>query len=304
MNDSTYLTENLAKNETLVNYLIKQVVSEPISKIKPIGNAKTSFVYEVNNHLIVKFPSCRTDTSNWKMQSENAPVLQSSFSFQIPQPKLKAVVLTSTSPRAMLSAYYEKIKGRTITSGDFAERPIEFKQRFFEQLSDAAVQIHAICPDTLPVPPLKSEELAKSLLPIRPDNHFFNGLVRLLMYFPGVGFERPPQRILCHSDLHSSNICLDEKDNLIGILDFDTLNQGNYFAEFRPFLYRKKEDIEMFRKIYEKRSGRTMSDRDIRWMDMMYKVMCVSAATARIKRVATFKNPVQKKGLSRDCRFF
>ena len=156
MNNSTYLTENLAQNKTLIDYLLKQVVSEPISKIKPIENAKTTFVYEVNNHLIVKFPSCRTITSNWEMQSENAPVLQNLFSFSIPQPKLKAVALTSTSPQGMLSICYEKIKGRTITDRDFADRPIEFKQRFFEQLSDAAMQIHAICPDTLPVPPLKS----------------------------------------------------------------------------------------------------------------------------------------------------
>ena len=196
------LTEDLAKNKTLIYYLLKQVVSEPLSKVVPIEGAKTSYAYEVNNHLIVKFPSCRTFVSNWEMQSEDAPVLQKSFSFRIPQPSLKEVCLSSTSPQGMMASFYEKIDGRIIPSEDFAKQPIEFKQHFFDQLADAAIQIHSISPKDLPVPPPKSEEIIRRMLPIHPNNWFFNRLFNALLFFPVLGFDRVPQeqRILCFSE--------------------------------------------------------------------------------------------------------
>ena len=284
-----YLTENLSRNETLIHHMLKQAVSEPISKVKPIENARTSYVYDVNDHLIVKFPSRRTVISDWEAQSKNAPVLQSLLSFKIPQPKLKEVLLSSASPCVLTSMSYEKIPGRILSSGDFVKQPVEFKQHFFEQLSDAAIQLHSIDPQKLPVPPLRSEQVVRRMLPISQKNKLFDALVYLFLYFPVFGFDHAPQRVLCHSDLHSKNVCLDEKNNLVGLLDFDTLNQGVYFSEFRPLLYRDEKDTQMFRQIYEKRSGRKISDKDLRWMDVMFKMVCVSSSVARVTKVSSFK---------------
>ena len=300
------LTEDLAKNKTLIYYLLKQIVSEPISKVVPIEGAKTSYAYEVNNHLIVKFPSYRTLVSNWEIQSEDAPVLQKSFSFRIPQPILKEVYLSPASPQGMLASFYEKIAGRIIPNEAFANQPVEFKKCFFDQLADAAIQIHSINPKDLPVPPPKSEEVIRRMLPIRPNNCVFNHLFNTLLFFPVLGFDHVPQeqRILCHSDLHSANVCLDEKGNLVGILDFDTLNQGADFVEFRPFLYKKKEDALLFRQIYEKKVGKTVPDKDIRWMDTVNKVAHLSANVARFRKISTFKSQRRLPTSSRDRGFF
>ena len=215
-----FLTEEQAKNKDLICYLLKQIITAPIEKIKPLRTGKTSHTYEVNNDLIVKFPSYKTILSDWQMQSENALVLQRMLSFQIPQVNLKQVFLNSTSKQSLTVLSYPKIQGHIVPREDFVNKPAQFKQRFFEQLSDATMQIHDVLPNSLPVPPLTTEELARRMFPVRPDNSVFNKIFRSMLYMPVVGFKEVSKRILCHSDLHSNNICLDEKDNLVGIFSW------------------------------------------------------------------------------------
>lgn len=298
------LTEGLSQNKTVVDYLLGQVVSEPISKVRPVENARTSYVYEVNDHLIVKFPSQRTDVSGWVLQSENAPALKKMLSFRIPEPSLKEVALTSTSPSGMLSLCYEKIPGRVIPRREFGPLSTDFKKHFFEQLSDVVMQLQSIDPNKLPSPPLPTEDMVRKMLPIKQNNKIFNGLLNSFLYFPVLGFDHAPKRVLSHLDLHSGNVCLDEKDNIVGILDFDTLSQGVPFGEFRPMLFRDQEDIQLFRQTYERKSGRKISDKDLQWMEVMFKVIRTSSAVARIRKISSFKKRANLSVSSRDRELF
>lgn len=287
-----YLTEEQAKNKELVCYLLAQIISEKVSKLKQITNGKNAYTYDVNDHMIVKFPMKRTPISTWLIQNKNAPFLQKILSFRIPKPKLKNVFLNSSSKKGLLSLSYEKIPGQIISRQDFTSKPIKFKQRFFEQLSDAAMQIHAIDPNRLPVIPEKTEEVARRLFPIRADNLFFNKIFSSLVHFPLIGFKEAPKRILCHVDLHSGNVCLDEKGKLVGLLDFDNLSQGDYFAEFCPNLYVDRNDVKMFREIYEKRSGKEISKEDIKRMDILLRVLSfVYDVVKTKKKIVSFKQP-------------
>ena len=72
-----FLTKAQARNKTFISYLVAQLTDEPISHLVPLTNGLVSYSYEVNNHLIVKFPSFITDLKNWHQQVAYSPILYS-----------------------------------------------------------------------------------------------------------------------------------------------------------------------------------------------------------------------------------
>ena len=270
-----YLTESQKKDYHLIKYLAEQVFSEPIISISPLSYGYISDNYKVNGHLIFKIPTQRTPLDNWNRVSHCAPAIQKQLSYQIPLPKLKPVFLNSTSQDFLLSSSYEKIEGNVVSSEDFSKQDLSFKKHFFEQLSHALIELQQIDPNSLPVKLISLKEFAQN---------FFSKQIELAspaqrtwaeQIFSSClkGLEKRPQNILCHTDLRASNICIDDHSRLVGILDFDSLNRGDRFIEFRPKLYWQKKDIELFRKIYEQCSNHTIEKEEIQEMQKIYRTL-------------------------------
>ncbi len=285
------LTPSQAQDKELIYYLLRQIVPENISVVHPIIKGKASYTYEVNNHLIVKFPKYKNALADdWKKQNINAPILQKALSFKIPQPKLESVFLNATSTQGMLSLSYEKIEGYIIPRREFGSMPLQFKQKFFKHLSDATAQIHAINPNTLPSPPITAEQFGRKLFPIQEGNTSFNKLFDIATNFLKKRLHNPSKRVLCHLDLHSGNICLNKKGEFVGIIDFDTLIQGYPCLEFRPSLYPERQDMEMFKKAYIRQSKNTNLNKDIQQMLIFYKLLSFTCSCAKIKKLFSSKN--------------
>ena len=81
--------------------------------------------------------------------------------------------------------------------------------------------------------------------------------------FLGLGESGLKTSLLVHTDLHSENILLNDKDELVAVLDFDTLIRGDHFLEFRPNLYPDPFDLRLFRKIYQERTGVKIDTNDL-----------------------------------------
>ena len=268
-----YLTETQKKDYYLIRYLAEQVFSEPIIAISPLSNGWISDSYEINGHLIFKLPTKRTPIDNWIRVSQCAPAIQKHLSYKIPLPKLKPVFLNSTSQDFLLSSSYKKIYGNVISSEDFSKEDLSFKKRFFEQLSDALIELHSVDPTCLPQKLQTAEEFFQKFfgMQIAQASPTQQKWAQKIFSSCLSGLKNKPHDVLCHSDLRASNICLNCRSEFVGILDFDSLNQGNSFVEFHPRLYWHEKDTELFRQIYEKRSKKTIAEDNIKEMRKIYR---------------------------------
>ena len=97
------------------------------------------------------------------------------------------------------------------------------------------------------------------------DNYLPKKLFRKLMHNSFFGFGKSGLRtsLLAHTDLHSGNILLDDKNHLIAVLDFDMVVRGDRFLEFRPNLYPDPRDIHLFQKIYQERTNIKIDPNDL-----------------------------------------
>ena len=75
--------------------------------------------------------------------------------------------------------------------------------------------------------------------------------------------------LLVHTDLHSGNVLLNDKNTLVGILDFDTMVRGDRFLEFRPNLYPNPLDMRLFQKIFQERTGVKIDSGEIYQQEIM-----------------------------------
>ncbi len=264
-----YLTDYQAKDKDIISYLAGQVISEPIVDIKKLPGTM-AYNYKINHKHIFKLPNEYTTTDDWLHQSQCAPILQRHFSFQIPQPQLKTVYTPNN--QSLLSSSYPQIEGVCLTDDAFAVKKKPFKQKFFEQLSDAAAQIHAVSPKELPFKlPTKIDYLEQCFFKnFNGDAYLPKKLFRKLMHnsILGLGQSGLKTELLAHTDLHSGNVVLNDKDEIIGILDFDMMVRGDRFLEFRPRLYDDLFDMHLFRKTYQERTGIKIDSNDLYQQEM------------------------------------
>ena len=259
-----YLSYSDAKNFELIRYLAGQVISAPVIDIKRLpGTMACNF--EINHKHIVKLPNEYTNPEDWMRQAQLASVLQQHFTFQIPHPKITTLQMPDKT--TLLSSSYPKIEGICLDDLNFARKDNTFKTHFFEQLSDAAEQIHSVPLERLPFPlPSKIDYLEKCFFKgYEGDNYFPRKLFRKLMHnsFFGLGKSGLRTSLLVHTDLHSGNVLLDDKNKLIAVLDFDMLVRGDRFLEFRPRLYPNQQDILLFQRTYQERTGVKIDSNDI-----------------------------------------
>lgn len=260
-----FLSYYEAKDFSLVRSLAEQAISSPVTDIKRLPGTM-AFNYEINHRHILKLPSERTNQEDWLSQAQLAPVLQSHFSFQIPQPQLK--VLSLSGQTSLLSASYPKIEGDCFSDGlEFATKDKPFKTRFFEQVAEAAAQIHSVPLESLPFHlPTKIEYLEKCFFKNSKDDAYLpRKLFRKLLHNSFLGFGKSGLKtsLLTHTDLHSGNVLLNDKNELVAVLDFDTLVRGDRFLEFRPGLYEDPLDIRLFQRIYQERTGTKVCMNDV-----------------------------------------
>ncbi len=293
-----YLNQKQSQDKKLIRYLAEQVIFEPISHIRHLSNGLTSHNYEINKHIIFKVPGQTTPSEQWYNQSLCASILQKHLSCQIPQPCIKSIFLNSVSNTTLLALFYEKIAGHTIKySKTFNRQDIATKIRIFEQLSDIAHQLHSISPETLPVelPTTKTcllnlfSQILNGLTP--KQEKFFHQLV----HSPWVGFKKDLKfNSLCHCDLRSANICLDDNKKITGILDFDTLSLGQPFFEFRPFLYGSHDheaDTKLFYQIYSQRTGYQTEPENLKKMRRLFWGLCTLGVLFKANNPKSIKKP-------------
>lgn len=204
------------------------------------------------------------------------PVLQKYLVYQVPLPQTKIVWMPSEK-RAFTAMSYPKIEGKCV--GDtftFSQKERSFKIKFFEQLSDAVSQLHHIPIKALPLQvPTKEEgfrELFFSDTLQRGAFHLKSKIIQTLFHdsFLGLGKSASHVDILAHSDLHSGNVLLNDRNELVGLLDFDTLGRGDRFWEFRPYLYEDSQDTLLFREIYSSRTGYRIDPKDFYAMHQLF----------------------------------
>lgn len=269
-----YLTDYQAKDKDFISYLAGQVISAPITSVERLPGSM-AYNYEINHRHIFKLPNEYTSTDDWLHQSQYAPILQKHFSFQIPQPQIKAV--HTTSKQAFLSSYYPKIEGICLMDDAFAVKDKPFKEKFFEQLSDAAFQIHSVPLQELPFKlPTRIDYLEQCFFKnFKGDSYYPKKLFRKLMHNSFLGFGKSGLKtsLLAHTDLHSGNVLLNDEGKLIGILDFDMMVRGDRFLEFRPQLYEDWFDMFLFRKAYQKRTGIKIDPNDLYQLEMSQKTL-------------------------------
>ncbi len=259
-----YLSEEESKDFDLIRRLAEQALSVPATDIHRLPGTM-SYNYEINHKYIFKLPHSYTEQENWLHQAQLASVLQSHFTFQIPEPTIKTLHLSDK--KSVLSSSYSKIEGHTFADLEFAAKDKPFKTRFFEQLSDAAAQIHSVPLSELPFQlPTKIDYLEKCFFKSeKGDNYYPKKLFRKLMHNSFFGFGESGLRtsLLAHTDLHSGNVLLNDKNELVAVLDFDDMVRGDRFLEFRPKLYPDYLDNRLFQKIYQERTGVRVDMNDV-----------------------------------------
>ena len=259
-----HLSEYEAKDFDLIRQLASQALSVPVTDIQRL-NGTMAYNYEINHKYIFKLPHSYTEQENWLHQAQLAPVLQRHFNFQIPMPQVKTLRLSDK--RTLLTSCYIKIAGKSLNDWEFAAKDRKFKTRFFEQLSDAASQIHSVPLSELPFQlPTKIDYLEKCFFKNeKGDNYYPKKLFRKLMHnsFWGLGECGLRTSLLAHTDLHSGNVLLNDKNELVAILDFDDMVHGDRFMEFRPKLYPDYLDNRLFQKIYQERTGVKVNMHDV-----------------------------------------
>ena len=303
-----YLSYSDAKDFGLIHSLAEQVISEPITSMERLPGTM-AYNYEVNHKHILKLPNEYTDPKDWMHQAQIAPILQSHFSFQIPQPQIKT--LHMPNKKTCLSSSYRKIEGICLNDLEFARKDVRFKTHFFEQLSDAAVQIHSVPSEELPFQmPTKIDYLEKCFFRgCKGDNYLPKKLFRKLMHNSFLGFGESGSRtsLLAHTDLHSGNVLLNDKNELVAVLDFDMLVQGDHFLEFRPQLYPDPRDIRLFQKTYQETTNIKIDSDDIHrqetvktslsWFYHLYQIYRFLPMPDRNKKMKhAFKQKIASEG--------
>ena len=307
-----YLTQEQANNKDLIRYLAEQAIPENIQSIVRLKGGNTSSTYEINDHLIFKIPEFRTPLEKWNEQSQCAPIIQKYLPVQIPQPKLKKVFLSTSATIPLLTSSYEKIDGYTIShSKEFFQKEATFKQKYFEQLAAITHQLHTIDPKVLPVPistvsVFLQNMFSRKIGGITPmQQRLFSRMVRSSCLAADLNSEKT---VLCHCDLRPANVCLDKKNNIVGILDFDSLNRGKSFMEFRPHLYGaygKEADTKQFFHTYYQQNNYPEpleQFKDMRRTLIPYYIMGIlfkyqNSLTRKLKKIVFRSNNSQRIGL-------
>ena len=294
-----HLTPEQANNKKLIRYLAEQAIPEAIHSIYPLPAGITSHNFEINHHIIFKLPGLTTPVSSWIQQSQCAPILQKYLSCRIPQPALSPVFLNSTAHDFLLSSSHEKIEGKTIShSSDFFKKDISFKTHFFEQLSNFTHQIHSIPSEALPVRIPTAEEFLKNLFlrSVGGITPFQEKNLHKIIHSSVFGFnEKLSSSTLCHCDLRPANICLDKRDNIVGILDFDSLNRGEPFFEFRPMLYGSENheaDTKLFYHIYCHKTGYKTHPNNLKKMRRLFWSLCIFSAICKVDKAQGIKEKI------------
>ena len=65
---------------------------------------------------------------------------------------------------------------------------------------------------------------------------------------------------------------MNDKNELVAVLDFDTLVRGDRFLEFRPRLYADSLDTRLFQRIYQERTGIKVDMNDV----YQQEIVCTS----------------------------
>ncbi len=264
------LTPQQAQDKNLITELAGQILHRPIIDVKQKGGC-VSHNYEVNHQWIIKFPAKGTNIQDWEKQSIYTPKLQERLSYQIPVLTVGTVHLSKNEEDSLRACFYKKIEGEVIPREDFHQKSLSSKSQFFENLTVAMEELHLIHPAELPVPlPSKMDYLTRFLFQnSKTKRHLTKKILEYGLQLANVPMQN---NILCHSDLHCENICINDKNHICGILDFDSLTTGDDWMEFSPHLYRQK-DLALWREIYNKKAKHPLSPQAVKFMESTAKTI-------------------------------
>lgn len=291
-----YLTSKQANDKSIVKFLAEQALDEQVHTISKLDGGVSSNTYEINNHLIFKLPSVRTPLEKWDEQSQCAPVLQKHFSVQIPHPKINNVFLSSSSQIPILALSYEKVLGQPILDDkEFFKKDKSFKRCYFEQLGQFAHQLHLVNPKELPVSIPTAQDFLQNMFSrkIGGISEKQRKIFLKIIYSPRFALNLNTEKtVLCHCDLRPANVCLDKKGKIVGILDFDSLNMGKTYMEFRPKLYgpyNKEADTKQFFQTYYQQIGLPVPEREFKNTRRMLHALYVFCMLSKIHNTTKAK---------------
>ncbi len=300
-----FLTLEQANNKDFISKLVERMIQAPVRHISVLDGGKISYNYEVNHQWICKLPSHRSIPENWCRQSQYMPVLQKKLKYQVPIPKVQSFKLKQGQ---IIGCFYPKISGQIWPRALFDKRPYSQKIAYFEEVTDALIQLHSIQPDDLPVQ-CKSylDNLVQFLFEDSEEKQTeFKKYIQSSFQKAEIPLS---QDTLCHADLHSNNVVLDSKGRLVGVLDWDSLSLGAPFMEFHPPLYEEK-DLNLFHQIYQEKAKIPADKKAVDFVRNLYKnigflfTFGFLSKKIKIKRTPCFvtrKNPSKHLGINTDC---
>jgi aminoglycoside 2''-phosphotransferase len=242
MNENVTTSENPVQPKILAEEteqsefvaLIENGLGEKIKTIHPC-QGYNSYAFEVNDHLIVRFP--RYDFSLDKLKKEQKIL-------QFLKDKVDCVIPDTTLvEKDFAFAVHHKIPGAPLSWDDYQNLETKQQDDFTEKLSQFMAQMHDInIADTkdLNLDVFKSYEWfpQKEILmdQLAHSKELETSEIKFLENFYDTWFARPLEKteyVFGHNDLMPKNIAFDhDKKTLAGIYDFGDSNLVHYPYEF------------------------------------------------------------------------
>lgn len=283
----TYLTKAEAQNPQIVKQLAQQILpDENIQEVKPLLGL-VSHNYQINNHWIFKVASPITMPDKWEKQSNIAPLLQKKLGCHVPQIQYTQIPLSDK--KSIPVCYYEQISGDCITGSQLVKQPQVYKERYFERLAELVYRLHNIPIRNFPISLQTRQKMAPELL--GNTTPFQKKLLNtistpILQTYLG----HFPNQVLCHTDLHSENVCLNQQGDIVGLLDFDNLCLAPRFMEFTPYLYHSN-DLKSWIQKYNRLSPQKITLQDQYFHKLLLAGYC---AWATLGVLFNFYKPNEK----------
>lgn len=220
-----------------ISSIIKQVHPE-LKTLSICGKGMDNIAYEADGEWIIRFPLHDVSAMNLRMQVETSKLLKKYISTQIPYFELEGVDPETGFP----FAGYRKIKGKQLTLGMIKLLDARQKNKLCAELTEFLAQLHAI-------PVIEAENAGVSEWDTRKDLYenleMLHKVAKPHMSCKAFSYAEKMmtdciasesffdyQPALLHGDLSEEHVIVDDKCELVGIIDFGDMRISDPYFDF------------------------------------------------------------------------